>query len=114
MKQRTTFVLVMLSMAAYMISNVRAEPQQSNAPAFSSIAITMKTEGGPCGCVSVNDEDLSCCPAYSVSISGDGTVTYEGVTSVKVKGKRIYEIPIESVKELVEIFHSIGFFSMED
>lgn len=54
------------------------------------------------------------CPAYSVTVYGDGTVVYEGVDFVKVEGTRTAQIPQEKVKELVDEFYEIGFFELRD
>jgi hypothetical protein len=115
MNKQTPLILVLLLIASILpIINVQADPQQSNLTSLTDVVITMKAEGGPCGCVPVNAEDLSCCPAYSISIYGDGTVTYDGVASVKIRGKRVYKIPVEHVTELVDEFDRVGFYTLED
>ncbi len=70
------------------------------------VVITMKQENH-CGCV-------DCCSEYSVTISGYGTVTYEGVAAVNVLGKQIYSIPPDQVRELVNEFYRADFFSLRD
>lgn len=54
------------------------------------------------------------CPIYTLSIQGDGTVTYDGKRFVKVEGRRTYKIPKSDVKKLVEQFYKIGYFSLKD
>ncbi|MDQ4123003.1 MAG: DUF6438 domain-containing protein [Acidobacteriota bacterium] len=54
------------------------------------------------------------CPIYSAQISGDGTVVYNGIENVKVKGKRQFKIPKTKVQELVKAFESINYFSLKD
>lgn len=54
------------------------------------------------------------CPAYTVTIYGDGTVVYEGVDFVKVKGTQTAQIPQEDVRELVDDFYAAGFFQLRD
>src|SRR6266568_2516861 len=85
--------------------------QQSSAPDYTHLTITMKAEGGPCGCVYANDNDLSCCPAYSVAVDENGTVVYNGIGGVKARGERVHAIPVMAVRNLVADFFRINFFS---
>ena len=78
------------------------------------ITISMKRDGFPCGYVPVNEKDLNGCPAYSIVIAGDGTVKYEGISSVKIRGKRTFTIPAEQVKQLLADFERIKFFELQD
>jgi hypothetical protein len=70
------------------------------------VVITLKQENR-CGCV-------GCCAVFKVSITGDGTVTYDGIDAVKLPGKQVYSIPPEQVKELVAEFYKVDFFSFKD
>jgi hypothetical protein len=54
------------------------------------------------------------CPAYVVTISADGLVTFEGKANVKVVGKSQSRIPVEKVQMLVATFLKIRFFSFRD
>jgi|SRR3989344_4623724 len=54
------------------------------------------------------------CPAYSLIIYGNGTVVYEGRAFVEVEGQKVYEISREDVKEIVDIFYEIDYFSLND
>ena len=54
------------------------------------------------------------CPIYSAQISGDGTVVYNGIENVKVKGKKRFKIPKAKVQELVKAFENINYFSLKD
>jgi hypothetical protein len=54
------------------------------------------------------------CPIYSAQISGDGTVVYNGIENVKVKGKKRFKIPKAKVRELVKAFESVNYFSLKD
>ena len=61
--------------------------------------------------------NASCCPQYccavfELSITGEGTVTYQGIDPTAIKGKQIYSIPVEQVKELVAEFFKADYFSM--
>ena len=78
------------------------------------ITISMKRDGFPCGYVPVNEKDLNGCPAYSIIIAGDGTVKYEGISSVRIRGKRTFTIPAEQVKQLLADFERIRFFELQD
>jgi hypothetical protein len=114
MKYKANVVAPLLLIFAFTIIHARVDSNQSSKPDFKQVSISMKTEGGPCGCVPLNETDLSCCPAYSVSIDETGTVKYEGIASVKVRGKHIHHIAAEQVKELVGEFYKSDFFSLED
>jgi hypothetical protein len=54
------------------------------------------------------------CPAYKLTIYGDGRVDYEGNNYVGVIGKQTGKISQEEVKELVDKFYKIKFFSLND
>ena len=79
--------------------------QTVNAPEFSRVTITLKTEGGPCDCIA---------PAYSVSVDESGTVVYTGLTGVSVRGERSHSISTAVVRELVSDFLRSDFFSMQN
>jgi len=50
------------------------------------------------------------CPAYVVTISADGSVTFEGKANVRVLGKAQTQIAVEKVRELVTTFLKISVF----
>jgi hypothetical protein len=54
------------------------------------------------------------CPDYSLFVYGDGKVVYEGRHYVAVKGKREGHIPKVRVKQLLEEFYRIDYFSLKD
>ena len=54
------------------------------------------------------------CPAYVLTISADGLVTFEGKANVKVLGKAQSRISVEKVQTLVAAFLKIKFFSLRD
>lgn len=60
------------------------------------------------------DRCFGSCPIYTLTICGDGTVEYEGIEFVRVKGKRSYKIPRQRVRELVVEFYRIDYFSLKD
>jgi hypothetical protein len=54
------------------------------------------------------------CPDYLVSISADGTVTFEGYANVRVKGRVQSQISREKVQMLVTAFLKAKYFSLRD
>lgn len=54
------------------------------------------------------------CPAYAVDIAGDGSVTYEGFSSVAVSGRFQDRIAPAEVAALVGMFERADFFSLKD
>ena len=54
------------------------------------------------------------CPAYMVTIYGNGTVVYEGFDSVAVTGRQTHQVSQEDVEELVQEFYLAGFFDLDD
>ncbi len=54
------------------------------------------------------------CHAYKLTISGEGTVEYEGKQFVNVIGKQTDKISIGKVNELVNTFYNINYFSLKD
>jgi hypothetical protein len=54
------------------------------------------------------------CPAYRLSIYGNGKVVYEGHYYVRVEGTRTAYIPKRKVRELVAEFERIGFYNFDD
>jgi hypothetical protein len=106
----TVFGLMFITQnSAYGQSQSRANETDS-----SEITISMKRDGFPCGYAPLNEKDLSGCPAYSIVIARDGTVMYEGISSVKERGKRTFTIPVKLVKQLIADFERIKFFELQD
>lgn len=69
------------------------------------------------GDVVITAEHTGCfgpCPIYKLTIYGDGRVMYEGQEHVNVAGKQTSQIPKDKVKELVNEFYRINFFSLKD
>jgi hypothetical protein len=54
------------------------------------------------------------CANYLLTISADGTVTYEGKANVRVKGKVQTQISREKVQLLVAAFAKAKFFTLRD
>ena len=57
---------------------------------------------------------LGSCPAYSVEISGDGSVVYNGSYCVAEKGERRASISQAEVVELVQKFRDADYFALHD
>src|SRR5213078_1566078 len=54
------------------------------------------------------------CPAYRVTISSDGTVTFEGRQYTKTKGTATGHISASDFRKLVSEFEKIDYFSLPD
>jgi hypothetical protein len=54
------------------------------------------------------------CPDYSLFVYDDGKIVYEGRHYVAVKGRREGRVPKSRVKQLLDEFHRIGYFSLKD
>jgi hypothetical protein len=83
-----------------------AQSQELSDADLKDVVIAMKQENH-CGCT-------NCCAVYSVSISGDGIVTYKGINAVNIIGEQVYSISIDQVKALVAEFYKADFFSLKD
>ncbi|MCS7027566.1 MAG: DUF6438 domain-containing protein [Bacteroidia bacterium] len=54
------------------------------------------------------------CPAYKMTIYGDGTVEYEGKRNVDNIGKFEKKIPKSKVQELLKAFQEANYMNLED
>lgn len=54
------------------------------------------------------------CPAYSVEITGDGSVIYKGESFVVVTGEHRDHLSSEQVTEILEAFRKADYFSLKD
>lgn len=54
------------------------------------------------------------CPDYTLTIRGDGTVTYEGRRFVKIEGTRTITISEEKIRQLLSEFQRVDYFSLDD
>lgn len=54
------------------------------------------------------------CPAYAVTIHGDGTVSYEGRSYVSIDGKHTAHVSPGAVRQLLERFRDANFFSLRN
>jgi len=54
------------------------------------------------------------CPAYTVTVFGDGRVEYEGKRFVKIKGKRTKRIDVDAILKLTREVERINYFDLRD
>lgn len=54
------------------------------------------------------------CPSYTITIREDGSVEYNGVQDVDVKGIRRDEIELDDVRRLVQRFEDMGFLELPE
>jgi hypothetical protein len=80
--------------------------QQTTAPEFQHVTITLTTDASSCGCIDPTN--------YSVSLDENGTVIYNGGPGSKVRGEKIHSISVGAVRDLVADIFRINFFSFQD
>ena len=51
------------------------------------------------------------CPAYTLTLYGDGRVDYDGEVNVTVTGHQAYRVDPSAVRDLIARFREVGFFS---
>ncbi|MDZ4689956.1 DUF6438 domain-containing protein [Terricaulis sp.] len=71
-------------------------------------------EEGPMQITLQRTECYGHCPAYTVTIDGDGAVTYEGRAFVNVTGRQTAQVPSADVARLLERFDAVGFDQLND
>jgi hypothetical protein len=81
------------------------EPTSAPPPESAPTDVTMTLERTAC---------YGTCPVYKLTITGDGTVVYEGRDFVEVKGEQTSQISPAQVQELVNAFEQADFFSLRD
>jgi hypothetical protein len=101
LKNRVSVVLFLLSVLV--ACGFSADDANAQRKTDSEVLITI--ERGAC---------YGTCPIYSAQISGNGTVIYNGIENVKVKGKKQFKIPKTKVQELIKAFESINYFTLKD
>jgi hypothetical protein len=77
-------------------------------------AVITMVRDNTCGLGSINPSDLRQCPTYSVSLSGDGRVTYTGVSGVKTVGTRNHRTVTTSVRALMAECQRADLFALLD
>lgn len=102
---RRTWKWVLLSITAIALLAIVVVLLRRRPPPFpndlSTVTISLRTTG----C-------LGTCPAFSLKIHGNGSSEYEGRYSVSEEGKKSFQLPQSTVKELVREFYKARFFSM--
>lgn len=101
LKNRLSAVLFLLTF----IAACGFSPADANAQKKQDSEVLITIERGAC---------YGSCPIYSAKIAGDGTVVYNGVENVKVKGEKQFKIPAEKVRELIKAFENINYFALKD
>lgn len=77
-------------------------------------AVISMTRENSCGFVQSDPTDIRQCPDYSITLSGDGTVTYEGRSGVRTIGARTHTIAPDEFRQLLTAFLQADFFSLRD
>ena len=54
------------------------------------------------------------CPAYTVTVSGDGRVAFEGRSDVRFAGTTTWTLPRGKVGELADVLNAAGFLAFRD
>lgn len=106
-------LLVLLAIFLWLAS-IPALAQQSVAPVFSHVTITLAMDGTHCFCALEPGSEVTCCPNYSASVDEKGTVIYNGRYGAKVRGQKVHSVSVSAVRDLVAEFYRIDFFSRED
>jgi hypothetical protein len=84
------------------------------AAALSSCAPTTTASEGPVMITLSRTVCFGFCPAYTVTISGDGQVTYRGERFVNVTGEQRATVPQADVERLLRRFDEVGFDQLRD
>ncbi|MEP6849988.1 MAG: DUF6438 domain-containing protein, partial [Acidobacteriota bacterium] len=84
---------------------VNATPIAAATPFSISKDLLITLERGPC---------FGRCPQYTVTISADGKIEFEGKTNTKVIGKASGKISENDLKELVTAFEKINYFDLKE
>ena len=71
-------------------------------------------QSGPVAITLTRGACFGFCPVYTVSITGDGQVTYVGRNFVNVTGEQHATISPEAVQQLLRRFDDVGFSSLND
>jgi len=62
----------------------------------------------------IRSECFGTCPAYEVTIHGDGSVFWKGENFVEFEGEAKSKIEVQQVRELIKAIEDAGFFSMNN
>src|ERR1700742_3139757 len=72
------------------------------------------TENGPVVMTLTRGACFGSCPVYTVSITGDGQVTYVGRSFVNITGEQHATISPDAVRDLLRRFDDVGFANLQD
>jgi len=92
--------LVLSALLPAVADGVSPKPQ---AKAEDPIVITIKRT--PC---------FGTCPDYDVTMRGDGTVTYEGRSNVRIAGEHTWKVDPAAVRGLAREMQEAGYFELQD
>jgi hypothetical protein len=82
--------------------------------ALSACAPTTTTAEEPVSITLTRSVCFGFCPAYRVTINGDGEVAYAGERFVNIVGERHATIPRADVEGLLRRFDDVGFMNLHD
>lgn len=102
--------------AAAPLSNTPA-PKSTDVPTSNANGSTLPPKTYKLKDVAITLERTVCfgsCPAYEVTIQGDGTVNYNGMQFVKVTGTQTKKISPEAVVALLREFYKMDFFILRN
>ncbi|MGE0742824.1 MAG: DUF6438 domain-containing protein [Hyphomonadaceae bacterium] len=100
-----TFRRTLLAAFAAFALSACATPAPADPPPQAEAPVAITLQRGVC---------FGFCPDYTVTISGDGTVRYEGRRFVNVRGAQTATIPRADVEALLARFDDIGFERLRD
>ena len=114
LNSRPTISIIALVMAL----TVAACSGSPAAPGLATpIPIVTPTTEGTLADVTITLERTACfgtCPVYKLTITGNGTVVYEGRDFVEVKGEQTSNISPAQVQDLVAAFEQADFLTLTD
>jgi hypothetical protein len=91
----------------------QAPPKYTLGPSELRAATVTMTRENRCG-VGGFATDIRQCPTYTVTISGDGSVTYAGTSGVVTVGTRTHMVDETASQNLVRAFLDANFFGLQD
>lgn len=97
------FILLSIIVLCSACSSTKEQNTQILQEDISDVRITLQRT--PC---------FGTCPVYTVTVSGTGDVQFIGTQYVNKEGELRKQIPIDSVRVLVNLFRNAEFFSMRD
>lgn len=102
MKRSNQFLIPLVILIVFAIFLGACQPA-TDEPIPEDLQIVL--ERGPC---------FGTCPVYSVVVSADGNVQYDGMQFVDILGQQSANLPADEVRTLYQAIESSGFFDLED